>query len=562
MKKYYITFLLVIGILMSCEDFLERPAEDSYTIDNFYQNNEQLFQAVNTIYNSPWYDFQRGFLKIGDVMGGNIIFGVDDEYTNFAITNSSVDIANASASLWSVNAYCNGVIENIETKSGPEVTQKAKNTVKGEALVWKSMAYFYLVRVFGAVPIVHNNGEIIANNTSTTLKRNKIENVYQYIVYLLEDAIELLPEENEKGRIDKYSACGLLSKVYLTKSGYGMNGTRNEDDLAQAAKYAKLVIDKSGRVLEPNYEDIFQLKGNFSEEGLITWRWTVGSNWTCQNSLQSDLSLTNFSDAVQSWGGWVYPTIDLQSAFNDTASSLSRNNQDSRRKATIMMYGDHYDYFWVEFGGFDYNWDNASDGTYGGELAFANGTGSNCAKHIVGRIADAEAQGYSSLDRMHTPLATHILRLADVYLIYAEAVLGNNSSTSDASALAAYNDVRRRAIGSGYTDLTSITFDDIDLERRLELAMEGDRWYDLVRLHYYKPEEAIRIVANQERGSYSLDGLDNLYVNGDDSSIELYTYKVTPTNDDFEVPFTEVDLSLNPGLMDDPVDFDFSSIGY
>ena len=560
MKKYYIIFLLIIGITMSCEDFLNRPTEDSYTIDSFYQNDDQLFQAVNTIYNSPWYDFQRGFLKIGDVMGGNIVFGIDDEYTNFTITNSAADIANASASLWSVNAYCNSVIENIETKSGSAVTQTAKNTVKGEALVWKSMAYFYLVRTFGAVPIVHNNGEIIANNTSTTIKRNKIEDVYQYIVYLLEDAIKLLPVKNETGRIDKYSAYGLLAKVYLTKSGYGMSGSRDENDLAQAAKYAKLVIDNSGRELEPDYADIFQLKGNFSEEGLITWRWTVGTQWTSQNSLQSDLSLTNFSDAVQSWGNYVYPTIDLQTAFNDSASSLTRNDQDTRRKATMMMYGDHYDYFWVEFGGFDYNWDNSTDGIYKGDLAFTSGTGSNCAKHIVGRLADAEAQGYSSLDRMSTPLATHILRLADVYLIYAEAVLGNNSSTIDASALSAYNAVRRRALGSNYTDSTSITFDDIDLERRLELAFEGDRWYDLVRLHYYKPEEAISIVENQERGSWN--GLDKFYEKDDNSDLGINSYKVTLTDDDFEIPFPEVDLSLNPGLMDDPVDFDFSSIGY
>lgn len=54
----------------SCEDFLNRPAEDSYNVDNFYKNDAQCEQGVNYMYNSPWYDFQRGFIKVGEVMSG------------------------------------------------------------------------------------------------------------------------------------------------------------------------------------------------------------------------------------------------------------------------------------------------------------------------------------------------------------------------------------------------------------------------------------------------------------------------------------------------------------
>jgi len=193
--KRFIIAILVLGAVSSCEDFLDRPAEDTYTIDSFYQNDEQLYQSVNTIYNSPWYDFQRGFMKIGDVMAGNLVFDIGDGYTNLVLNNSDADIANASASLWSVNAYCNGVIQNVDLKSGPQVSQKAKNTVKGEAMVWKAMSYFYLVRCFGAVPIIHDNAAIIADNSSATLKRNKIEDVYKYITLILNDAIELLDEK-------------------------------------------------------------------------------------------------------------------------------------------------------------------------------------------------------------------------------------------------------------------------------------------------------------------------------------------------------------------------------
>lgn len=561
-KNIAIALMLLMGIT-SCEDFLDRPTEDSYTIDGFYKNDEQAFQAVNTIYNSPWYDFQRGFIKIGDVISGNIYYGTDNNYQTFNFNSTDEDIVNASASLWSVNAYCNGVIENIDTKSGVEVSLEAKNTVKGEAMVWKAMTYFYLVRCFGAVPIVHNNSEIISSGTSTQLKRNKIEDVYKYITLTLEDAIVLLPEKNMPGRIDKYSAYGLLAKVYLTKSGYGETGTRNQADLDKAAEYSKLVIQESGRTLLANYEEIFQLINNKSEESLIAWHWTVGSQWTSQNSLQSDLAVKNFSDVVDSWGEYVGTTIDLHNAFGEDAGSLERNNRDKRRKATTMMYGDHYDYFWTDKGGFDYNWDNTAEGRYNGEIPFVSPTGSNCVKHIVGRAADAVAQGYASLDRMHTPLSTHILRLADVYLVHAEAVLGNAESTSDASALSAFNAVRGRACSDdpNYEPKTSLTFDDLFKERRLELACEGDNWYDFVRLHYYKPEEAKTILKNQERGYWL--GLDDFYKDGNTDELEIYNFNVTNIVDsNFELPFPETDLTMNPGLMDEPVSFDFSSIGF
>ena len=169
-------------------------------------------------------------------------------------------------------------------------------------------------------------------------------------------AVELLPEKNQPGRIDRYSAMGLLSKVYLTKAGYGQNGTRNQADLDKAAFFANEVIEKSGRALTPNYADIFRLKNNIADESLIAWRWTVSSQWTSQNTLQSDLGLNGFSEFADSWGTWVGITIDLQNLFGEDArNKTSRVNTDARRQATMMMLGDKYDYFWADKGGFTYN---------------------------------------------------------------------------------------------------------------------------------------------------------------------------------------------------------------
>jgi len=556
-KSLAIASIFLVG-MSSCADFLNRPAEDTYTTDGFYQNDAQCFQGVNALYNSPWYDFQRGFVKIGDGLSGNIYFGDTNPYQTFVLKSSDADLKNASASLWSVNAYCNTIIENINMKSGAAVTQTTKNTVIGEALTWKAMTYFFLVRCFGAVPIIHDNSAIIAAGQSNSVYKNKIEDVYTYIVKDLEKAIELLPAKNEIGRLDKYSAYGLLAKVYLTKSGYGStDGTRNASDLSNAAKYAKIVIDESGRTLMPAYSDIFRLKNNFSQESLIAWQWTIGSHWTCQNTEQSDLGLVGFSEFADTWGTWVGLSIDLQNAFGESASNLTRNNSDARRKATMMMQGDHYDYFWIDKGGFTYDWTNSL--TTG--ISYGVGTGANCVKHLVGNNADhvAGTNGVG-MQNMATALSTHLLRLADVYLIYSEAVLGNAASTTDAGALSAFNAVRGRSI-TNYTPKTSITFNDVFNERRLELAGEGDFWFDFVRLSYYKPADAKARLAAQDRGIWN--GLLDYYKGTiSQSQLTRVAASVPESSVFFSIPFPDTDQSANPNLSKEPVSFDFSTISF
>jgi len=561
MKKYkniiksIVFTLITILSLTSCEDFLNRPTEDNYTVDGFYKTDEQCFQAVNPIYNSPWYDFQRGFFKVGEVLSGNYYWG-QSPYLTFTINSTDEDLVNMSASLWSVNAYCNGILENIDLKSGPNVTEATKKTVKGEALVWKAMAYFYLVRTFGAVPIVHNNSSMIAEGNYNNVYKATIPNVYDYIIMTLEKAIEWLPEKNQPGRIDKYSAYGLLAKVYLTKSGYGMSGSRNQDDLDKAALYAGKVIDESGRKLLTKYSDIFRLKNNFSEESLIAWHWVVSNQWTSQNTLQSDLGIQGFDEYGATWGGYNGPSVDLQDAFSENALSLSRNNVDDRRKATMMMVGDKYEYFWVDKGGFDYTEFAVNS------MEYQSAVGANEVKHLVGNDNDHVIGCGTHMARMATSLSTHLLRLADVYLIYAEAVLGNNSSTTDAKALKAFNDVRSRSI-HGAEPKASITWEDIWKERRLELACEGDRWYDYVRWHYYKPAEAIAEIKAQRRGSYN--GLGQYYKSGTlDPSVTYYNTNSIPniTDAHFQLPFPDTDLTMNPNLLLDLVEFDLSSISY
>ena len=570
--KYIAAIVVPAMVSVSCDDFLDRPTEDNYNVDNYYQTDDQCIAGVNYLYNSPWYDFQRGFFKIGEIMSGNYYMG-SSPYLNFTTNGTDEDLVNMSYSLWAVNGHCNTVIMNINNASGP--SQSAKDQCIGEALTWKAMAYFYLVRNFGAVPIIHDNNATLTSNTYNDVRKVNKEDVYEYIIMTLEKAMELLPKATSfDGRIDYYSAEGLLAKVYLTRSG--VTGTRSESDLAKAAEYAKDVIDNSGRSLTPEYSDIFRLSTstyNQTGEPMISWLWSASRNpWTQQNTLQSDLGIVGFDEYGDVWGGYGGMSVDLQDAFgasvlDDPSSRLGE--KDSRRKATMMMPGDVYEYFWTDKGGFDYIrflYDSDDYGK-GGPGLLQSATGSNTVKHLYGDAYDHQQATGVSAANMCSQLPTHILRLADVYLIYAEAKLGTAASTTDADALAAFNAVRSRA---GVSTKESITWDDIWKERRLELAMEGDRWYDYVRRSYYDMDGAIAELKAQRRNCYwGLSDLYESYYNTgswDKALVDAVQYEPvtsTPipnvTASSFTLPFPSEDVVFNPNLNKDPIHVDVRS---
>ena len=501
----------MVGVLAlsmaSCQDFLNRPTEDNYNVDNFYKNDEQVEQGVNFLYNSPWYDFQRAFIKIGEVMSGNMYWG-SSPYLTFTTNGTDEDLVNMSYSLWNVNGQANTVITNILNSEGP--SQAAKNKAIGEALTWKAMAYFYMVRTFGEVPIIHDNNAILTSGTYNDLYKADRASVYEYIIMTLEKAMELLPKQTSgwNGRIDYYSAEGLLAKVYLTRAG--LSGTLNNDDLKKAAEYAEDVIINSGRTLTPKFSDIFRLAPavhNATGEHLIAWEWECSSGrWTSQNTLQSDLCFEGFSEFGDLWGGWGGPSYDLALAFGVdpvAGPKALANEKDTRRQATIMMAGDVYPYFWTTKStktgnkGFDYLYflysGDEEYANYGVPAQFEGPCGLQNVKHLFGDGADHEAALGVSAARMSYQLPTPLLRLSDVYLVCAEANLLGNLDAS--KALEYTNAVRARA---GVDALAAVTFEDIWKERRLELAGEGDRWYDYVRLSYYDIDAAMNDLKSQK----------------------------------------------------------------
>ena len=560
MKTNKILNIILVGALSlaacSCGEFLNRPNIDNYNTSNFYQNDEQCLQGVNYIYNSPWYDFQRAFIKIGEVMSGNMYWG-NSPYLTFTTNSTDEDLVNMSYSLWAVNGHCNAVIRNILASEGP--SQAIKDQTVGEALTLKALAYFFLVRSFGEVPIVHDNTELLNSDYNGIFKESK-ENIYEYIIYTLETALGKLPKKTGgwNNRIDYYAAEALLAKVYLTRAG--VSGSLNTEDLQKAASYAEDVILHSGRSLTPTFSDVFRLAPsvyNQTGEPLISWMWTCeGSQWTRQNTLQSDLFGEGFSETGDLWGGWGGPSYDLMLAFgaDPLESPESRKNEkDSRRKATCMMVGDKYEYFWTDKGGFDFL-RYLYDETYANcptDKQFQGPCGAQNVKHLYGDSYDHESALGHKPDRMAYTLPTHILRLSDLYLVYAEAKL---LTGDDAKALEYVNKVRERA---GVDPLESVTFEDIWNERRLELAGEGDRWYDFVRVSYYDYEFVKAQLEGQKRNQvYSYgEAASQYYESGTwapDPSVTRYNSDSPGpkiTEEIFYLPISQEDVVNNPNLL-------------
>ena len=556
--KYVAAAMLLTLGMNSCGDFLDRPVEDNYNTENYYTDDASCVRGVNYLYNSPWYDFQRGFIKIGEVMSGNMYWG-SSPYMNFSLNGTDQDLVNMSYSLWAEIGHSNTVYNSIK---GASCSESVRNQCMGECLAWKAMAYFYLVRTFGDVPIVHDNSVNIAAGDYNDLHKVQKADVYEYILMTLEKAMELLPrEKSTTGRIDYYCAEGLYAKVLLTAAG--VTGQLNSDYLQRASAASLDVIQNSGRKLMENYEDIFRGSNNVSDESLIAWRWTNGAQWTSQNTLQSDLMPDGFDENGDCWGGWGGPSADLQDAFgyDVTENPSKRIDTDVRRKATMMGAGDVYSYFWrdKDLGngktGFDilkFYYDKSYNPAATGE--FQGPCGVQNVKHAYGDNFDHQAEMNASAGRMAYNLATHILRLADVYLVHAEAEVLQGKTTSR-TALDAFNAVRGRAIASAVPK-TTLTFDDIWKERRLELAGEGDRWYDFVRRAYYDVNSCINELKAQRRNaiwncnSAYKTWYESGYVTWDPTDIQYDEETPIPnvTANSFVLPYPTEDVALNPNL--------------
>ncbi|OOG18594.1 RagB/SusD family nutrient uptake outer membrane protein [Sphingobacterium sp. CZ-UAM] len=432
-NKLYIAIVLSAGLtLHSCKDskFLDVPskenveAEDSGTV----YTPEQFVNGVYGMF-TDW-DYAFSFLGITEMISDNADKGssaTDSGGDKLLLDNLTyTSTAGSFQSMWARWYKSIGrATRAIEYTEEYGLTDEAyKNRLIGEARFLRALNYFYLVRGWGDVPIQERD----------YIKREPAAEVYAYIEADLKFAIDNLPVKSayaakDLGRATKGAAQGLLSKVYLYQNKW-----------QQAADMAKTVINSGGYSLEKDYATIWRLAGENGPESLFEWQ-ARGTSIAHGIQQYSQVQAPRGGAVALGWG-FNIPSQNLLNAFNAENDSI-------RRDATIIFRGETlYDGRLI---------DNGVENPMYNEKAYssANGGAGDTDKNI------------------------RYLRLGEIYLILAEASneLGNSNE-----ALDALNIIRTRV------KLPKITTTDqaqlrqlIWKERRLELAFEHDRWFDLIR---------------------------------------------------------------------------------
>ena len=538
MKKIllYSTILVGLAALAGCsKNFLNREPISNLTSGNFYKDDDEVMAGTAPLYNITWFDYNdKAFLAFGVARGGSLNSNDRTPYIEFdASATDQTTLLTGYKAFYKIAAQANLTMQNIVNSTGSTVSDTIRAYALSECHFMRGVAYYYLVSNWGAVPIVYDN----TNQLSDSLRRNTIESVWQFIIMDLRYAVNHLPAASyQPGRINKYSAEGMLAKFYLIRSGLDKTlGNRSQTDLDSAKYLAEDVIANSGMALPSDYYNMFVGVNNnaakVDPESLFSLLWQpVSTPWGVNNSFQAYMAFEGaITQTGDGWGSAQGGSAALIDYFiNNPADSI-------RRKATIMFPGDTY----------------AELNKVGGGVSVP--TSVNYAyvkKYVIGSPADNNGNGAF----MAAYTNTIILRLAEVYLIYAEAVMGNGTSTTDGTALAAFNAVRERA---GMPDATSLTFADIFQEKWIETAIEGNEWYDILRWWYFDPTDAEAYVTAQDRGlNYTLAWVPGSF------GPRRYTFTSSGEHYSFNastvyLPFPESEMVQAPGLSQPAVAFNF-----
>ena len=565
MKKLHYKIALALAvpvfILAGCKkDFLEKPPIDAITDATFYKTDEQVLAGTAGLYNKVWFDYNdKASYNLGDFRSGTTFSAYNDRGNVLFNTTAENGENNAAyRSFFQVIAQSNLTIININTNAGEGVSDRVKKMAIAEARFMRALAYRYLVMNYGEVPVITNNLAIL---NDTTLRRNTIPSIWRFITNEMRALAEDLPvTPAQVGRITRWSAEGMLARFYLTRAGVGASGPagRNQVFLDSAKYYAKRVIDNSGAALLPNYADLFKWPYDNNKESLFELQWVYQpGQYGAQNSTPSYL---NFSPDIANgdgWGGdkgatwWMLSQYEGMEKSGDTM--LHGRTLDQRLKATFMLPGASYPEITQVIAGVK---QKLIFPNTGGDVTFAS-----VKKYVVGKAEDVGGQAA----QQNYPNDTYMQRLAEIYLIYAEAALGNSTSTTDATAVQYFNMVHTRSglapfrLTDPVTNVpTPLTFDHIFKERVLEFAMEGMAWYDLVSLHYYNPQKAFSILNSQDRGYYNItpDAFPNPTSWTIRKTVWATTERTINANEgNFRLPIPSAEITQAPNLTKPAVDY-------
>lgn len=463
MKTKYLLLLLIALLSTSCSDFLNEEVRGQENLDTYFQTEAEAESFVTGCYNAltfnGWWQVNTVWLlsemTSDDGWMGNTT--QQSDYTSLAFFQSNGQSNGLISNFWQYR-YKGILRSNIaisKISEAPIADENKKARLIAEARFLRAFYYFELVKNFGGVPIVET---FAMPDEIQGIARNSQEEVYAFIEKDLEEAAASLPKrsdqsDSEIGRATRGAALGFLGKVYVYQSKW-----------PEAKEVLKRVIDEGEYQLLLNFGDVWDVDHDNSIESLFEVQFTYDGVYALGGSLP--VVAGNRSGGDQDGWAWGLPSANLENAYLQAGDN-------ERLRWTIIRHGA------TEIAGepdfeevIELQGDQNGDGTYAIDPS----------KHKSARLMRkyyiplAKRPEVFNTDKV--PLNHRLLRYADILLLYAEAC---NESGDDAEARVALNQVRSRVglsdVTAGGNDLRQL----IRIERRLELAFEQNRLYDIRR---------------------------------------------------------------------------------
>ncbi|WKN44933.1 RagB/SusD family nutrient uptake outer membrane protein [Tunicatimonas pelagia] len=476
MKKL-LYFILIIGVA-ACDDFLEEEPQDSLTVLDFYNNAQDAIAAINAAYDGFQHLDYFGFNypMILNISGADAIkggFGAGDrpgylEFGNYNVTAENTRSLEFYRSAWGGVNRANGVLVNVgDMVVDSDFSQELKDRILGEAHFLRAIHYYNLVLGFGGMPLY----EEVPSVGDEPLPRTSIEETWDFIIADFQAAAMMLPatyDAANQGRATSGAANAMLARIAALQGRWDdvlafINLVENSEANYQLAEDYGSNFDGTGN---NNSESIFEIQYTLTNTSLNVWN--EAGDW-------NSFGLSRYASPQVDGSGWAFmsPSEDLVQDYEEG---------DLRLPATIYREGDPYG-------------PDTFDPARGSHLSNAGPYGLK--KYTNLNLDGTNNNGFD--------INWKVIRFGEILLLRAEAENELNGPTE--AALAPLNQIRARAglapiNATNSPGLDQNTLRDIILqERRIELAFEGVRFYDLV----YR-DRAIEILGPQ---GYELS--DNLF---------------------------------------------------
>lgn len=453
MKKYIYISLLSVAVsstlIVSCSDeFIDRPVQYSIDSENYFNSKSDYDNALIATYDILQSTYLNALL--GEIASDNTLAGGESQLDTpgFQQIDDMIHtpVNSNLKNLWDfMFAGVQRANYILEFKDKTDFT--GKNQVIAEARFLRAYFHFELVKWFGGIPM--KGDARFSPGDEKSIKRSTPAEVYASIEADLIFASENLPvTATQKGRVTRGAALALLGKAYLYQNKF-----------APAATALERVINSSAYSLVSDYNSIFEEAGENGLESVFEVQYTdtEGASFNCLQCSEGNVAVgfsgpRNYTGDVFSSGfSFNVPTQKIVNAFEagDNRKAVAILDIEAWAASTGATFGKGYEH-----------------------TGFFN-------RKYIPRKRRTNAQGDLNLTN---PNNYRAIRYADVLLMAAEAL--NRGNIDDAKARGYLNQVRRRAFGDLNHDIASsgaALTDFIWAERRVELAGEGHRFFDLVR---------------------------------------------------------------------------------